>query len=273
MKSFFFLVAFVFLFQFGYTQNDTTIYYKANNKPAIGKEDATRYIEIKKKKKNEFKVDSYIKSDNIWEQSHEKRVIYLENDSLVKIKDDYSKKMIYRKYKHFNKGYLIKDYNESGKIIAEGLSRTLLVTYWEGQVKEYYSSGRLASISKYKNNQVLMNKNWLENGEPYIDNIFDEVDVMPEFPGGMINLMKYFSTNIKYPEEARMKGVEGRVFVSFVVDIDGKVIGAYIKKSQHSLFNEEALRVVSEMANWSAGKLDGKPVKVGYTLPVNFRLR
>ena len=83
MRSFILAIIFIFLFHFGYSQNDTIIYYKANNKPALGKEDAVRYIEIKKKRKNEFKVDSYFKSDKIWEQSNEKRVIYLENDSLI----------------------------------------------------------------------------------------------------------------------------------------------------------------------------------------------
>lgn len=273
MKSLFLLLSFVFLFQLGYSQTDTIIYYKANNKPALGKSDAIRYVKIKGKKNNMYKISTSTKKGDIWMKSKYTISAAIENDSTINLLNQFTRDVYRRIFKPMEKYFYIKEFHENGELKIEGLSKSYIYMHWEGQVKEYYPSGNLESINRYKNNQVKGNKNWLDNGKPFFDNIYNLVDVMPEFPGGEKNLLKYIAENIKYPEEAQSNSIEGRVFISFVIDIDGKVIGTHVRRHVHPLFDKEAMRVVSEMPQWRAGKLDGKPVKVEYTIPINFRLR
>ncbi|WP_282014083.1 TonB family protein [Marinifilum flexuosum] len=98
------------------------------------------------------------------------------------------------------------------------------------------------------------------------------VEDMPSFPGGIAALTKYLNENVKYPEEARKNGIQGRVFVNFVIDTDGSVVDVKIVRGVHALLDAEALRVVKAMPKWKAGKQRGKPVRVSYTLPIEFRL-
>lgn len=263
----------IILSHIGYSQNDTTIYYKANNKPALGKEDALRYIVIKKKSDNQYKILNFNKTKDSWKRSKYTILATIENDSTVKILNKFTRKHTYRNYKPIGEYYYIKEFYENGNLRIEGLSKSIISMHWEGQVKTYYDSGHLESISRCKNNQVHSNKNWLETGEVYLDDIFNTVDIMPEFPGGLMRLQKYLAENIKYPKEAEKKRFQGKVFISFVIDTDGKIIGAHVQKALHPLFDKEALRAVSEMPQWRTGELDGKPVKVGYTVPINFRLQ
>lgn len=104
------------------------------------------------------------------------------------------------------------------------------------------------------------------------DDVYDVVEKMPEFPGGMAELMKYLSSNIKYPVEAHKAGIQGRVVVSFVVNKDGTVKDAKIVRSVDKSIDAEALRVISAMPKWLPGYQNGKAVKVRYTVPVTFRL-
>lgn len=105
------------------------------------------------------------------------------------------------------------------------------------------------------------------------DEIFQVVEDQPEFPGGMEALMKHLSKEIKYPKEAQEKGTQGRVIVQFVVRKDGSITDAKIMKPVDPLLDAEALRVVSEMPNWTPGKQRGEAVNVRFTLPVTFRLK
>ncbi|MRT93307.1 energy transducer TonB [Ancylomarina sp. 16SWW S1-10-2] len=272
MKSFLFFISFIFLFYLGYSQNDTTIYYKANNKPALGKEDATHLTKIKKKGDDVYKLSYSNKRRDNWVKSKYTRILTVENDSTIKILNQFTRNEYYKTYKPVGTYFYIKEYHKNGKLRIEGLSKSKIYNHWEGQVKEYYPSGKLESITRYKNNQVRGNKNWLPNGKPYIDNIYADVDLMPKFPGGELKLKKYLEDNIKYPEKALEKRYYGRVLVDFVISEDGSVIGTVIRKPLDT-FDQEAIRVVSGMPKWEPGKLEGKPVKVVFTVPVNFRFR
>ena len=106
------------------------------------------------------------------------------------------------------------------------------------------------------------------------DIIYQVIEEQPEFPGGMKELMKWFSENINYPEEAAKAGVQGRVFVRFVVHKDGSISSPEILRSLgNELLDTEALRVVSSMPKWKPGMQGGKAVNVWFTLPVIFKLQ
>ncbi len=104
------------------------------------------------------------------------------------------------------------------------------------------------------------------------DSIYQIVEVMPEFPGGMEKMMDYLSKNIKYPEEAKEKGISGRVFLSFVVEKDGAVSDVKVAKGIGKECDDEAVRVVQAMPKWKPGLQKGKPVRVSYLLPITFKL-
>ena len=104
--------------------------------------------------------------------------------------------------------------------------------------------------------------------------IFVVVESMPEFPGGPQAMMKYIAENIKYPVIAQENGIQGRVICQFVVEKDGKVSDIQVVRSSgEASLDKEAVRVINSMPKWKPGKQRGKPVRVKYTLPVNFRLQ
>ena len=103
--------------------------------------------------------------------------------------------------------------------------------------------------------------------------VFTIVEQMPSFPGGDAKMYEYLGKNIKYPQIARETGIQGRVFVNFVVEPDGSVSNVTVLRGIGGGCDEEAMRVVKNMPKWKPGKQRGKPVRVQYMLPVNFRLQ
>jgi TonB family protein len=102
--------------------------------------------------------------------------------------------------------------------------------------------------------------------------VFQVVEEMPEFPGGMGECMKWLGQNIKYPADAKEKGVQGRVIVQFVVEKDGTIVNAKVVRGVDPDLDAEALRVVNQSPKWKPGKQKGEAVRVKYTLPIMFRL-
>lgn len=105
------------------------------------------------------------------------------------------------------------------------------------------------------------------------EQIFTIVEQMPQFPGGESELMKYLGKNTKYPPIAKDAGIQGTVYVTFVVGKDGKVGDARVLRSIGGGCDEEAIRVVENMPDWAPGKQRGKSVPVQYNLPIRFTLR
>lgn len=102
--------------------------------------------------------------------------------------------------------------------------------------------------------------------------VFTYVEEMPSFPGGVGEMMQFFKANIQYPEIARRAGVEGKIYVSFVVSAGGGISGAQIVKGIGAGCDEEALRVVSLMPKWNPGKQNGNSVNVRVSIPIIFKL-
>jgi len=98
------------------------------------------------------------------------------------------------------------------------------------------------------------------------------VETMPEYPGGDEARIKFLAENLVYPQEAKEKKIEGRVFIGFVVEIDGSLTNFSVVRSIHPLLDKEALRVVKLMPKWIPGEQRGKPVRVQFQIPVTFTL-
>jgi periplasmic protein TonB len=103
--------------------------------------------------------------------------------------------------------------------------------------------------------------------------VFLIVEEPPTFPGGDAALYKWLGENLKYPEEAKELGIQGRVFVSFVVEPDGSPSNVVVKRGIGGGCDEEAIRIVKAMPKWAPGKQRGQPVRVQFNLPIKFTLQ
>jgi len=103
--------------------------------------------------------------------------------------------------------------------------------------------------------------------------VFLIVEEPPTFPGGEAALYKWLGENLKYPEEAKELGIQGRVFVAFVVEPDGSTSNVVVKRGIGGGCDEEAVRIVKAMPKWAPGKQRGQPVRVQFNLPIKFTLQ
>lgn len=112
----------------------------------------------------------------------------------------------------------------------------------------------------------------VQKGNTAPQDVFDVVEEMPVFPGGMQGMIKFLSENISYPKDAQEKKISGRVIISFVIDKDGSVGEVQTVKPLYPSLDEEAIRIVKSMPNWTPGKQKGQAVRVKYSLPISFSL-
>jgi TonB family protein len=138
-----------------------------------------------------------------------------------------------------------------------------------------YGSSTTTGIVKISSKEKVFNEKWVEtdistdvnNKQTYMI-----VEHMPEFPGGKEALKKYLKEALNYPEEAQSNGIEGRVYVQFVIDENGEIKNAKLLRSPNLLLGQEALRVINEMPDWTPGSQKDVAVRVHYTLPITFEL-
>ena len=105
------------------------------------------------------------------------------------------------------------------------------------------------------------------------DRVYDVVEVMPKFKNGMQDLMKYLCENVRYPEEAQKKKIQGTVTIQFIIGKDGSVSNVKVTQAVHPVLDAEAMRVIKSMGKWTPGTMKGKPVRVSYHIPIRFRLK
>ena len=114
------------------------------------------------------------------------------------------------------------------------------------------------------------------NGGTYVRRVLyreSEVNPKPQFRGGDAAYKKYLSQTVKYPQEAMKKKIQGSVRIGFTVNPDGSIVNVKVERNVDPLLDAEALRVVKSMPKWNPGKLNGEPVPVKMTVPINFRLQ
>lgn len=103
------------------------------------------------------------------------------------------------------------------------------------------------------------------------DSIHRVTEVMPQYPGGPNEMMRYIQENIKYPQSAKDNKIEGRVYVSFVVEKDGSITNAAVMRGIDKECDAEALRVVSSMPKWTPGQHKGENVRTQFTIPIYYK--
>lgn len=106
----------------------------------------------------------------------------------------------------------------------------------------------------------------------HIDSVLTHPDSMPEFPGGVMKMYHFLGENIEYPVNAKRKGIQGRVFITFVVEKDGSITNVKVLSGIGYGCDAEAIRVVKKMPKWRPGEHKGKPVRVQFNLPIKFTM-
>lgn len=98
------------------------------------------------------------------------------------------------------------------------------------------------------------------------------VEQIPEFPGGIVQFMKWLTRNLRYPPQAQQQKIQGKVVVSFIVNKDGSISSPTVVKSVDPMLDNEAMRVVKMMPRWKPGLEKGKPCRTMFAIPINFVL-
>ncbi|MBF1055272.1 MAG: energy transducer TonB [Prevotellaceae bacterium] len=102
--------------------------------------------------------------------------------------------------------------------------------------------------------------------------VLKTVEQLPEFPGGIVQFMKWLTRNLRYPPIAQSQRIQGKVVVSFIINKDGSIASPTIVQSVDPILDREALRVVKMMPRWKPGLQNGKPCRTMFAIPVNFQL-
>ena len=190
----------------------------------------------------------------------------IDNVSVIKNED------VLKEYaKHFkadtSNGILFintKEYVKNGK--KELVSVTIASQMADAEMEKYVKNGKKEIVSV----EVKAKEAQKEEAGP--EGAFDVVEKMPEFPGGSVELMKFLSTNLKYPASALKDSIQGRVVATFIVEKDGSTSNVKVVKHVSDDLDAEAVRVIELMPKWIPGMQRGEAVRVKYTVPVTFRL-
>ena len=138
----------------------------------------------------------------------------------------------------------------------------------KGEVEFDNSNGEYCEVdSPWEIKGIKIESKVLENG------VYEYVEEMPTFPGGMSALMAFVLKNFKYPKEVEEEGIQGRIVCTLVINEDGSVSDVKVVKPVHPLFDAESIRVMESMPKWNPGRHEGKAVKVRYTLPIAIHLQ
>lgn len=113
----------------------------------------------------------------------------------------------------------------------------------------------------------------IHTNQSVADTIYNNIEIMPEFPGGFSELWNFLTSNVNYPESAKANNIEGRTLVSFVVEKDGSITNIEVSKGFDKDCDAEAVRVVSTMPKWKPGVKDGETVRCRFYLPFTFKIR
>jgi TonB family protein len=171
----------------------------------------------------------------------------------------------------------LKDKESLRKFSAEGKDAVILITTKEAS--PHRPTPQTPSDSPLKGEGSLpigrIGVGLSEGTIPSVDDdeVFQVVEEMPQYPGGVEALMDNLKKNLRYPKEAQDARKEGRVIAQFVVEKDGSITGVEVVRSVDPLLDAEAVRVIREMPKWTPGKQKGEPVRVKFTIPVSFKLQ
>lgn len=275
MKATIFILSIFILSTFNVcSQTEMDLFFTSSFEPAQP-DDTTYHISLKSSGRKKIKIRTYEKKQFKWNAIDEEEVERINDSTICVIKNQRSIKIKYTRVltPSDDSCFYYKQYCENGKLFSEGKTRYKLVLFHEGERKEYYENGQIRSFETYNHNELVSNTAYNEDGTLYAHDAFIKVDKPAQYPGGESAMIKYFLMNMEYPEDAKAKGISGKIFVEFIVNEEGRVEGVRLVKGGYPSLNAEALRVIRSMTEkWTPAERNGKVVKQRFQVPLNFTL-
>lgn len=245
--------------------------YIGSNGKITDLEHAVKVEKIIPKSQDRFYIQTLVLKDSKWEKATTDKYKQI-NDSTYRINESNPefKGVIFRTFvKLPDQQFRFSD-KIKNSLVREGTAKSIAPLLLHGEVTEYYKNGNKKSISVFENNQLVSNKNWNENGEKYIDNIFYSVDVYPTFIPGAQVINKRLITAFK-SAGIDITSISGSLIIGFVVNENGKTEGVKILKGIGQTINTVAYDTfVNLKGDWTPAKLNNQPVKYFQVFPINF---
>lgn len=268
MKKLVFLLI-MFLPFLGFSQKDTVYYYGVNGKiDNPEKKDVMKSVDYRGNKK--IKVKTYKNSETGWQLIYTEN-IKVANDSIfeIRMKGDEFSGRVTRIFEGVDNGFKFTDWMDK-TVKRTGTTKRKVPLIFDGTVTENYNSGKVKSISEYRNNELVSNQNWQTDGTPLVDNIFYSVDSEPRFEPGMSFIHQQIRQAIK-DAKFDLLTVEGKMVVGFVITNDGKIDAVQIVKGISQTLNGILVDSFGKIEGaWVPAKLNGQNVNYFQMIPINF---
>lgn len=252
---------------------ETTYYYGSNHKP-ITPEDAARFSKkVINKNKKAIIVESYSKIEKEWELTQTEKIKVVNEDQQVIIVkpisgNSYSIKRNFKKRKADD--YEFADYI-GGKLIRIGNTSRKTPLCLQDTVKEFYMDGKIKTIATYMDNQLKSNKNWLNDGKKYYDNIFYSVDEEPVYLLGQQQFNNFILANL-IQKKVDLSHYTERIVLGWVISDSGELEGIHVAKSYYPGLSNLLVEIVNEMpSDWRPASLNGENVNYYMQFPINFK--
>lgn len=268
MKNYLLIFAILISFKLS-GQSDTTIYYSENGDPVPEINQASYYEKLLKVKKDKYLLSSFSKRNDKWQPPYVTKIKRLSDSSYLMTSND-NRIRIYHKT---DSGFIIKDFVKT-RLIQIGSSKLIFPLVRYGLWKSFDPSlGSIQDESIYHDNKIITNKYWI-NDYTFIKDTFRQAEVLPEYKGGSDAILSFINNHLRYPDQAKQKGIQGRVIVRFIITTDGKLVGAKVLNNVDPLLAEEALRVVNLLQNkWTPGKIGKENISTFFMFPITFTLQ
>jgi hypothetical protein len=250
-------------------QCDTTYFFGVNGKVCDIKPEVKKDITYISDKVISIET-SHIKDGKWYLALSEKIKKVDENEFKIHIEGHNFSGRIVREFEKLdNKEYKFTDWLNK-RVIRTGKTSSRIPLFFNGEVIEYYKNGIKKSLSVYKNNQLVSNKNWLKSGDPYIDNVFYSVDQEPSYKMGM-PILHASLRNAFENSSVDISQLHGRIMVGFVVMEDGSIDGIRIEEGLNQKLNQVVLDAfLNFRVGWQPGQLNGNVVRYYQLFPINF---
>ncbi len=253
-------------------QNNETIWFGPNGQLDPVKKVMKKEVEYRNKRK------AVVRTYQVG--SGQDKLLYTEHiainspgESHIRVKGEGFSESLTRTFVMNSEGILLFTDIQNGRVRRTGSTSSKIPLVLQDTIKEYYQDGTQKSVSVYSNNELVSNRNWKENGENYIDDIFFSVEEEPLFKSGTFFLHNHVMSTFKN-SLLDMSQVEGRLIVGFVVMESGDIDGIKIEQGLIPELNELAIQAFSTLnGEWKPARLNGENVRYYQLFPINFIYR
>ena len=269
MKRFLFILL-LFIGRGAGGQNDTVIFLGVNGR-SVTEDKAERKKELDVSSGSRFIVRTFERAGDKWSLQYQEKIKKEEEGRyLIAVKGSGLSGNITRQYERTDDGFFRFSETIDGRLVKTGHSKTTFPLILHGEVTEYFDNGKCKSKSVYTDNELVSNENWLENGDPYIDNIFYSADSEPLYSRGMTDMHRHVSQALRN-SGLDISKLEGSMLIGFVIMEDGSLKGIRVLKGLNTaLDNISVLALQSLQGKWTPARIDGKPVRYFQLFPINF---